>query len=38
MRLIDLVAAWYWSKILHCIIPTLLGDIEVKVTELETVC
>ena len=28
----------YWSEVLCCIITTHLGDIEVKVTDLESLC
>ena len=39
MDIVDALAAVrYWCKILHCIIPNALNDIEVKVTDLEISC
>ena len=40
--IIDLIHVWiddtYWSKILHSTIPTTLGLVKVKVTDLEFLC
>ena len=40
--IIDLIHLWYddtyWSKILHSIIPTTVGHVKVKVTDLEFSC
>ena len=39
MYLVDnMPAVRYWSEVLRCAISTHFGDLEVKVTDLETLC